>query len=277
VSRLSAIAGGCGRQAAVSRWKTEIGYNYVGGINRGDTFNTPMSNDFRRNLSIITHMANEEGIDLLGVAGISHGREHFHQLPASLLEKLPLAIVIGVGLSAAVLDSLEDAPNLVYLHHYRQINAHLDQVALKISQEITRLGYLSVPIAASQLVDWEKQLGHVSHKELARLAGLGWRGRNNLLVTEQWGAQVRLSSILTDFPLEAAKPVVKDCGNCFRCLSSCPVEAIKKELKDFDSAGCYNQLKEFKKQTGIGHHICGLCVKVCAGVGRWEKQSLPSP
>lgn len=222
-----------------------------------------MGNDLKLNLSVIKNMADEAGIDLLGVADISNGKEHFHQLPISLLEKLPFAIVIGMGLSHAVLESLIDEPNLVYLHHYRQVNGHLDQAALKISQEITRLGYLSVPIAASQLVDWEKQLGHVSHKELARLAGLGWRGRNNLLVTRQWGAQVRLASILTDFPLEPAAPLSRDCGDCFQCVVSCPVKAIKKDLKDFDSAACYNQLKEFKKKTGIGHHICGLCVKAC--------------
>lgn len=222
-----------------------------------------MSNNLNQNLSTIRNIADNSGIDLLGIADISGGKEHFHHLPMQLLEKLPLAIVIGVGLSPAVLDSLTDAPNLVYLHHYRQINAHLDQASLRIGHEITRLGYLSVPIAASQLVDWEKQLGHVSHKELARLAGLGWRGRNNLLVTEKWGAQVRLASILTNFPLEPAKSLPGDCGSCFRCLSACPVKAIKNDLKDFDSEACYNQLKEFKKKTGIGHHICGLCVKAC--------------
>ena len=224
-----------------------------------------MSDNLKLNLSVIKNIAGNSGIDLLGVADISEGKEHFHHLPMPLLEKLPLAIVIGVSLSTAVLDSLTDAPNLLYFHHYRQINSFLDLSALRISQEITRLGYLALPIAASQMVDWEKQLGHVSHKELARLAGLGWRGRNNLLVTEQWGAQVRLTSILTSFPLEPAIPLSRDCGDCFRCLAACPVKAIKKELKDFDSAACLNQLKEFRKITHIGHNICGLCVKACTG------------
>lgn len=226
-----------------------------------------MSKDFKQNLSAIQKIAETLKVDLLGVADIIRGKEHFHQLPAPLLEKLPLAIVIGVRLSPSVLDSLLDGPNLVYLHHYRQVNAMLDQAALKIGQAITGLGYMALPVAASQLVDWERQLGHVSHKQLARLAGLGWRGRNNLLVTAKWGAQVRLASILTDLPLEAARPLSRDCGSCFKCLSSCPVNAIKEKIEDFDSASCYNQLKEFRKRTGISHHICGLCVKACAGSG----------
>ncbi len=205
------------------------------------------------------------GIDLVGVADIRGTKDHFHQLPGALLDQLPLAIVIGLRLSPGVLASVETGPTLVYYHHYRQVNSALDQAALKIAHEITASGHLAVPIAASQLVDWDKQIGHVSHKALAERAGMGWRGRNNLFVTERFGAQVRLAAILTDMLLEPGQPVKSGCGSCRRCISVCPANAIKEDAKDFDGAACYSQIRRFVKTLRLGQNICGLCVRACPG------------
>ncbi|MBI2934800.1 MAG: epoxyqueuosine reductase [Chloroflexi bacterium] len=215
--------------------------------------------------SLLFRLTCDLPVDLAGVADITTGKEHFNQLPEALTAKLPLAIVIGARLSPAVLESVETAPTLVYYHHYKQVNALLDRATLRIGREITRMGYLAVPIAASQIVDWEKQLGHVSHKALAGLAGLGWRGRNNLLVTEKWGAQVRLATVLTNLPLQPGKPAPRDCGDCRACVSVCPAGAIKEDVRDFDGSACYRQLRQFTKTSRIGQNICGICVRACAG------------
>ena len=204
-------------------------------------------------------------LDLVGVADIREAREAFQGLSKDGTDAFPLAIVGAVRVSKAVLSTLEDGPNLLYYHHYRQLNSQLDRAALRIAQEIERRGYAALPVAASQVVDWEKMTGHLSHKEVAHLAGLGWRGRNNLLVTKKLGSQVRLTTILTDFPLETGHPVRTDCGSCYRCLSACPAKAIKEEPSEFDSLACYQKLKEFSKTRRIGQYICGLCVKACSG------------
>jgi epoxyqueuosine reductase QueG len=47
-------------------------------------------------------------------------------------------------------------------------------------------------------------------------------------------------------------------------MAVCPAEAIKEEAAAFDYLACYQKLKEFSKQKGIGQQICGLCVKACA-------------
>lgn len=216
-----------------------------------------------KNLAFLKAAVDKAGIDLVGVADIRGTKEYFHQLPSALLDQLPLAIVIGLRLSSAVLASVETGPTLVYFHHYRQINSVLDQAALKIAHEITASGHLAMPIAASQLVDWDKQIGHVSHKALAERAGMGWRGRNNLLVTERFGAQVRLASILTDLPLEAGQALKRDCGTCRRCISVCPGNAIKENAADFDGVACYGQIRQFVKTLRLGQNICGLCVRAC--------------
>jgi len=210
-------------------------------------------------------MGRRSGIDLLGVADIREQQGCFYELPRELLARLSFAVVIGVRVSPTVLDTLKDGPNSIYYHHYRQLNFLLDNVALKIAAEIEKLGYCALPIPASQIIDWNKMIGHASHKKLAQLAGLGWRGRNNLLVTEKWGAQVRLASILTDFPLQRGYPVQRDCSSCQACLSVCPAKAIKEEITAFDHIACYNQLREFTRTLHIGQYICGLCVKACYG------------
>jgi epoxyqueuosine reductase QueG len=122
-----------------------------------------------------------------------------------------------------------------------------------------------LPIPASQIVDWKNQRGHLSHKHVSRLAGLGWIGRNNLLVNEKFGSRIRLLTILTDLPLATDSPLSKDCGSCRACQSVCPVGAIKDRPEDFDHLQCYEQLKVFSKTLHFSHHICGICVKACRG------------
>lgn len=217
------------------------------------------------NTEMIIRICRQNGIALMGVADIKDERNHFGQLTANTIEHLTAAIVLAVHVSATVLNTLIDGPNLIYFHHYRQLNFQLDRAALALAQEIEETGYRALPIAASQVVDWARQEGHVSHKELARLAGMGWRGRNNLLVTPKYGAQVRLVSILTNLPLFADKPLEESCGSCHACLAVCPAKAIKEKAAEFDHTACYNKLREFSKSRGIGQNICGLCVRACPG------------
>ena len=100
-------------------------------------------------------------------------------------------------------------------------------------------------------MDWQKQQGHLSHKHVAVLAGLGWLGRNNLLVNPQFGAQLRLVTLLTDLPLDADQPLREDCGDCVACIESCPAKAIKKDIKDFAHETCFTKLKEFQNPAQL--------------------------
>jgi epoxyqueuosine reductase QueG len=164
-----------------------------------------------------------------------------------------------------VLETLTDGPTLFYLHHYRQVNYRLDMIAYEFAKEIERMGCEALPFAASQMVDWQNQKGHISHKHVGMLAGLGWIGRNNLLVHPKFGGRVRYNTILTNMDLTSDNPANFSCGGCTACLSSCPVSAIRHEPADFDHKGCFAALQAFKNKRNLGHHICGLCVKACGG------------
>jgi epoxyqueuosine reductase QueG len=204
------------------------------------------------------------GVDLFGVADISEIKKDF-LISQEVLKNLDRAACLGVRLSAGILSEIKDSPTKLYFHHYKTINAFLDQTALKVATFIQKKGFQAMPVPASQIVDWQNQKAHLSHKKIGVLAGLGWIGRNNLLVNKSFGSQFRLVSILTDMPLKFDKYVEGACQTCMLCVKICPSQAIKENPEDFDHTRCFEKLKEFQRQRLVDQYICGICVKVCKG------------
>jgi epoxyqueuosine reductase len=215
------------------------------------------------------------GAALFGVADLRQFKKEELLLSPSVIDQLPLAISVGFHLSDAILEEIEDKPIPLYFHHYQRVNILLDNIGLTVTSAIQDLGYQAMAIPASQIVDWKEQRGHLSHKHVARAAGLGWLGRNNLLVNERFGSRIRLVTIITDLPLAAGAPLAKDCGSCRACAKVCPAGAIAERQEDFDHLRCYEQLKTFSKALHFSHHICGVCVKACRGQKRITKSQAP--
>lgn len=208
--------------------------------------------------------AREVGLDLFGVADVTAARNDF-LLDKSLRDRFNRGLSMGKKLVSPVLEEIIDRPTLLYFHHYRQLNFFLDRAALLFASFIQERGFRALPIAASQIVDWQKQLAHLSHKKVGALAGLGWIGRNNLLVNPELGSQFRLVTVLTDMPVEPDKALEFNCGECFDCLPCCPAGAIKAAREDFDHILCYEKLKAFRNSGIVNQHICGVCVRACGG------------
>lgn len=213
-------------------------------------------------LRALEKLAKDSGASLFGIADISKIKDEI-QLSPLTKNKLNRAIVLGMRVSKAILEDIDTHPTKLYFHHYRTLNNALDQAALKIAGLLQENGCKAVPISASQIVDWQKQTAHLSHKKMGFLAGLGWIGRNNLLVNKKLGSQFRLVTILTDAPLRAATPVKNDCGKCVSCISICPASAIKQNPQDFNHQACLVKLKEFQSQKFVDQYICGICIKSC--------------
>jgi len=221
--------------------------------------------DPQENTQTIKKLCRQWGGALFGVADLRTFNPEDILFPPSLINRLTFGISVGFRLSGLILEGIDDRPTPIYFHHYQRTNILLDTIGLIVTEAIQNLGYQAMAVAASQLVDWKTQRGHLSHKHLARAAGLGWIGRNNLLVNEEFGSRVRLVTILTDLPLVINAPVSRDCGSCQNCLSVCPAGAIKQRQEDFDHLGCYEQLRTFSKTLHFSHNICGVCVKACRG------------
>jgi epoxyqueuosine reductase QueG len=211
-------------------------------------------------------LCRQRGAVGFGVARLAAVRTDDFLLPRAVLDRLPTAISVALRVSPDVLATLEGAPNQLYEHHYRQVNFALDRLGLELAGRLQAAGRAALPVPASQLVDWENQRGHLSHKRVAVAAGIGWLGRNNLLVTKRHGAQVRLVTLLTDAELDADRPLADGCGACRACIAACPARAIDETAAGFRHLDCFARLKEFQRRRLVSQYICGLCVRACSGL-----------
>jgi epoxyqueuosine reductase QueG len=172
----------------------------------------------------------------------------------------------ALRVSPAVTQSIKDRPTLIYKHHYAQLNYMLDKAGLEISEYVMSCGFTAYAVPASQIVSFTGQTGHFSHRHAALASGLGWIGYNNLLVTPQFGAHVRLVTILTDIDLSDIEPasVMKSrCDECGACIEQCPSKAIRERMVGIMKPACLCSI--IQGMRGIGHHICGICIKPCTG------------
>ena len=181
---------------------------------------------------------------------------------------LPYAITIVVPLSKYIVNQIGDKPTHQYFHHYRTVNTFIDNTLLKIGMEIANRNYNYLPVASSQSIDGYK--GYFSHKTAARLAGLGFIGKNAMFISERYGIAVRLGTLLTDMPFTVGTPIQKDCGDCNLCKNACPAMAIsgvnykegisREEM--FDPNACSEYMKKAFQHIGRGA-VCGICIKNC--------------
>jgi epoxyqueuosine reductase len=145
-------------------------------------------------------------------------------------------------------------------------------LAFRPSVALQKEGFHSLPVPASQVLDEKGWYGAITHKAVARMAGLGWQGKNLLLITPQYGSRVRLVTVLTEAPLTAGTPLKNRCGNCMLCRDACPAGAIKgvNTVDHYEDRGealhferCMERLTtEYAKLPHIGAAICGICIKV---------------
>ncbi|MBW2358878.1 MAG: epoxyqueuosine reductase, partial [Deltaproteobacteria bacterium] len=156
---------------------------------------------------------------------------------------------------------------------YQTANLTLDQIAFRTAMALQDDGHYSLPIPASQVLDQENWYAAISHKAVARMAGLGWQGKNLLLITPKYGSRVRLATVLTNAPLNVDGPVKNRCGDCTACQDACPAQAIKginteTHYKSRNEAMYFSRCRdkvvgEFAKIPEVGVPICGICIKVC--------------
>ena len=110
-----------------------------------------------------------------------------------------------------------------------------------------------------------------SFKYAAVNAGLGWIGKNDVLITEEYGPRVRLSAVLIDYPFEYGNKITESqCGSCTKCVDICPHNALTG--KNWDINTLRSDLIDYhlcnqKRSTYIESHgrknACGLCMVVC--------------
>jgi hypothetical protein len=121
-------------------------------------------------------VAQEAGCDLVGIVDLRLFKSERAAVPPDLLDRFASAVSVAVHLDDAIVDGIEGAPTPAYAQHYRKVNSTLDAITVRLAEWIESRGYAAHAIPASQVVDASSLLGAVSHKAVARLAGIGWQG-----------------------------------------------------------------------------------------------------
>jgi epoxyqueuosine reductase QueG len=212
----------------------------------------------------LQELALSMGASLFGVADRDRVRADTDLLDACY-KRFTRGVSVGVRLDAVVLAGITDGPTPEYAREYQRVNTVLDSIAEALERRITAGGFNALQIPASKVTDWEKLRGHLSHKLIGRYAGLGWIGKNILLVNSEFGSRVRYVTVLTDAALEADGPTEAGCGTCSTCAEVCPAGAPAEDPSDFDLPACFVQVTEFNERLDRPHFICGICIKACRG------------
>lgn len=122
--------------------------------------------------------------------------------------------------------------------------------------------------------------GPLLEKPIAALAGIGWQGKNTMVLNAEQGQWLFLGFILTSLPFPADAPVKDRCGSCTRCIDVCPTRAITAPYQ-LDARKCISYLTIEHKgdipleyRSLIGDHLygCDDCLDICP----WNKWAQPT-
>ena len=168
--------------------------------------------------------------------------------------------------TAAFATNLAD-PTQAYISRYalgrdyhKLIRSRLKQLGERIEQELGAFGYRPFVDSAPVL-----------ERPLAAKAGLGWVGKNSLLLHPEDGSWFFLGELLVDLPLPIDQPLQHDCGHCVSCITMCPTAAIVAPGV-VDARRCISYLTielkeaippEFRPLMGNRIYGCDDCQLVC--------------
>ena len=209
----------------------------------------------------------DRGASLVGFADLI-------KIPSDARDFVRYAVSIAVALNPAIIAGISKGPTKEYYSEYKRANALLSDLADYAAGIIKDWGYKAIPKAPTNVgIDARTQSTVLPHKTVATRAGLGWIGKCALLVTREYGAAIRLTTVLTDAELETGIPMDQSlCGDCSSCVKLCPGGAPtgknwKVNLNRdsfFDAFACASAARERAiKRMDIDDTICGICISVC--------------
>jgi len=151
---------------------------------------------------------------------------------------------------------------------YERLREQLDVLGRRLG------GRYRVLVDANQHVD----------REAAARSGVGFYGKNTMLITRRHGSWVVLGTLVTDVELEPTEPLAADCGECRLCIDACPTGALD-EPGTLDSTRCLSYWTqapasipaEYRPALGAQVYGCDICQDVCPWNRGVEKRRRDAP
>ena len=145
-------------------------------------------------------------------------------------------------------------PRYTWFDGYAELREKLDELGRRLG------GAYRVLVDANQHVD----------REAAARSGVGFYGKNTLLITQRHGSWVVLGTLVTDLELEPTPPLDLDCGSCRLCIDACPTGALD-EPGVLDSTRCLSYWTQAPApipesyRAGLDAQVygCDICQDVC--------------
>jgi epoxyqueuosine reductase len=145
-------------------------------------------------------------------------------------------------------------PRYAWADHYAELRAKLESLGQRLG------GAYRVLVDANQHVD----------REAAARAGVGFYGKNTMLITRRFGSWVVLGSLITDVEIETSPPLDLDCGSCRLCIDACPTGALD-EPGTLDATRCLSYWTQsslsipdaYRAELGTAVYGCDICQDAC--------------
>lgn len=172
---------------------------------------------------------------LMGTCSVDHSLlENYRENMKSILPEASTLVVLAVAHSTSSLDT-----NNIQIKQYDTLYAYdkAGELTHYLSREIEDEGYKAVAVPVylpmDMLGEGKGMRGEICWRRAGTAAGLGYFGKNGLLITEEYGPRVRLGGLLTNYPLELSNDTEdhgggpEKCGECNICLEECPAGALE--------------------------------------------------
>ena len=159
-------------------------------------------------------------------------------------------------------------PRYTWFDAYAVLRERLDELGRRVG------GAYRVLVDANQHVD----------REAAARSGVGFYGKNTLLITRRHGSWVVLGTLITDQELEPTPPLDTNCGECRLCIDACPTGALE-EPGVLDATRCLSYWtqsaepapEEYRAHFGAQVYGCDICQDVCPWNRGVEKRRAGEP
>ena len=159
-------------------------------------------------------------------------------------------------------------PRYTWYDAYAELREKLDQLGRRLG------GAYRVLVDENQHVD----------REAAARTGVGFYGKNTLLITKRFGSWVVLGTLVSDQELELTPPLDLDCGSCTLCIDACPTGALD-EPGTLDATKCLSYWTQSAKpmppeyESALGPQVygCDICQDVCPWNRGVEKRRANDP